>query len=202
MEKIIVLYPGSFKPLHGGHLELIQWYNDNPSVEYIRVLVGPGIRDNIDQKIAVKIAEKLINLPKVFIDSVEWSSPVLAAYKILENSRYGVYALAASSKEIENSNRIDNFIFKHSKEGKFYKENISVINLPVDISPLNFKGRNDENEGKPISSSVLRQDLAKADINNFITGYPNCSEKKIKEVYEILLKNLINSIKWIFLTLY
>lgn len=195
MEKIIVLYPGSFKPLHGGHLELIQRYNDNPSVEYIRVLVGPGIRDNIDQKIAVKIAEKLINLPKVFIDSVEWSSPVLAAYKILENSRYGVYALAASSKEIENSNRIDNFIFKHSKEGKFYKENISVINLPVDISPLNFKGRNDENEGKPISSSVLRQDLAKADINNFITGYPNCSEKKIKEVYEILLKNLINSIK-------
>lgn len=192
MEKIIVLYPGSFKPLHGGHLELIQRYNDNPSVEYIRVLVGPGIRDNIDQKIAVKIAEKLINLPKVFIDSVEWSSPVLAAYKILENSRYGVYALAASSKEIENSNRIDNFIFKHSKEGKFYKENISVINLPVDISPLNFKGRNDENEGKPISSSVLRQDLAKADINNFITGYPNCSEEKIKEVYEILLKNLIN----------
>ena len=63
MEKIIVLYPGSFKPLHGGHLELIQRYNDNPSVEYIRVLVGPGIRDNIDQKIAVKIAEKLINLP-------------------------------------------------------------------------------------------------------------------------------------------
>ena len=157
MEKIIVLYPGSFKPLHGGHLELIQRYNDNPSVEYIRVLVGPGIRDNIDQKIAVKIAEKLINLPKVFIDSVEWSSPVLGSYIILENSGYGVYALAASSKEILNSNRIDNFIYKHSKEGKFYKENISVINLPVDISPLNFKGRNDENEGKPISSSVLRQ---------------------------------------------
>ena len=84
MEKVTVLYPGGFKPPHGGHIDLIKKYAELPEVKEIWVLVGPGVRDGIVQSQAVEMLEKLTeDMKKVVVQGVPWPSPVLAAYKIL-----------------------------------------------------------------------------------------------------------------------
>ena len=184
---ITVLFPGSFKPPTGAHLDLIKRYLVHPDVNEIQVLVGPGIRDGINQKIAVDIFKKLTeDLPKVKIISVIWPSPVLTAYKIIEEAQPGTYALAASSKEEENSDRIKRFVNQHGPQGKFKRPGINVIELPIDIEPLKFEGRNDDVEGKPISASVLREDIIADDLDNFVTGYPDNTEEQINFVWDCL----------------
>lgn len=191
MEKVTVLYPGGFKPAHGGHVDLIKKYAELPEVKEVWVLVGPGVRDGIVQKKAVEMLEKLTeDIKKVVVQGVPWPSPVLAAYKIVEEADKGAYTLAASSKEDENAKRITDFAWKHSPEGKFYREGIDIVQLSVNIEPLKFRGRTDEHEGKPISASVLRQDLINGDLDNFMTGYPDSTEEQISFIWDTLEQNI------------
>jgi hypothetical protein len=194
---ITVLYPASLKPMHGGHLDLIRRYSEDPDVETVRVLVGPGIRSGIDQDRAVRIAERLTkNIDNVIIESVQWPSPVLTAYKIIGDAEDGIYALAASSKEEENAKRIRDFVFKHSEGQKFHNPNVWVIELPIDISPLPFVGRNDEYEGQPISASVLRNDIVNDDFDNFVTGYPDSDPEDIQYVWDELAETVMNEAQY------
>ena len=190
---VTVLYPGGFKPMTGGHLELIQKYAEHPDVKEVRVLIGPGVRDGITQEKAFVIADRLIgDMPKVRIEAVKWPSPVLTAYKIVEEARAGTYALAASSKEQENADRIKAFVYAHSPSGKFYKEGVNVIELPVDISPTEFYGRDDEHDGEPISASVLRDDIVNDDLDNFTAGYPNVDPEDIDFIWSELAETIMN----------
>lgn len=191
IKNVIVLMPGGFKPPHGGHLSLMGKYSELSEVKEIWVLIGPSIRDGIPQEKAVKMMEKLTeDMPKVVVIASPDPSPVLAAYNIIKEAEPGVYALAASSKEPENEKRIQSFVFKHSSEGKFYREDIQVIELPVDITPLYFEGRTDEHEGEPISARVLRQDMVNGDLDNFMTGYPNSTEDQISFIWDFLEQNI------------
>jgi len=190
---VTVLYPGGFKPMTGGHLELIQKYAEQPDVKEVRVLIGPGVRDGITQAKAFVIADRLVgNMPKVRIEAVKWPSPVLTAYKIVEEAPSGTYALAASSKEIENAERIQKFVDQHAPGGKFYKEGVNVVELPVDISPTEFYGRDDEYEGTPISASVLRDDIVNDDLDNFTAGYPNVNPEDIDFIWSELAETIMN----------
>lgn len=192
-EGVTVLYPGGFKPMTGGHIELIKKYAEHPDVKEVRVLIGPGIRDGITQTKAFVIADRLVgNMSKVKIEAVKWPSPVLTAYKIVEEAPSGTYALAASSKEQENEKRIKDFVFKHSPEGKFNRPGINVIELSVDINPTRFEGRDDEHEGEPISASVLRNDIVNDDLDNFITGYPNIDPDDIDFVWSEVAETIMN----------
>jgi len=191
MEKVTVLYPGGFKPPHGGHIDLIKKYAELDDVKEIWVLVGPGVRDGIVQSQAVEMLEKLTeDMKKVVVQGVPWPSPVLAAYKIMEEADKGAYTLAASSKEEENAKRITDFARKHSPEGKFYREGIDIVQLSVNIEPLHFRGRTDEHEGEPISASVLRQDLIEGNIENFMAGYPDSTEEQVSFIWDILEQNI------------
>ena len=191
MEKVTVLYPGGFKPPHGGHIDLIKKYAELPEVKEIWVLVGAGVRDGIVQSQAVEMLEKLTeDIKKVVVQGVPWPSPVLAAYKIMEEADKGAYTLAASSKEEENAKRITDFARKHSPEGKFYREGIDIVQLSVNIEPLHFRGRTDEHEGEPISASVLRQDLIEGNIENFMAGYPDSTEEQVSFIWDILEQNI------------
>lgn len=192
MKDITVLFPGSFKPCHAGHIDLIKKYSEHSSVKEVWVLVGPGVREGICQHVAVQILEELTEgMPKVIIQAVPWPSPVLACYKIVEAADPGCYALAASSKEEENTKRIKDFVFKHSSEGKFYRKDIQVIELPINIEPKLYEGRTDDNEGKPISASILRGDLIKGDLKNFITSYPDLSEEQVSFIWDTLEQNIV-----------
>jgi len=190
---IIILYPGGFRPIHGGHISLIRRYSDLPEVKKIVVLVGPKNRDGIDQDKAVKIAERLTSdIDKVIVEKVYWPSPILTAYKIIGDASPGYYALAASAKG-EDYKRVKDFVFKHSKGNKFSREDegVYVIEFPINTDPLVFMGRNDNHEGEPISASVLRNDIINNDFNNFKTGYPNSSIDDIKYVWNELKDSII-----------
>ncbi|HRT03677.1 MAG TPA: hypothetical protein P5513_07040, partial [Candidatus Diapherotrites archaeon] len=185
---VIILYPGGFRPIHGGHISLIRRYSDLPEVKKIVVLVGPKNRDGIDQDKAVKIAERLTSdIDKVIVEKVYWPSPILTAYKIIGDASPGYYALAASAKG-EDYKRVKDFVFKHSKGNKFSREDegVYVIEFPINTDPLVFMGRNDNHEGEPISASVLRNDIINNDFNNFKTGYPNSSIDDIKYIWNEL----------------
>lgn len=190
---VTVLYPGGFKPMTGGHVDLIKKYAENPDVKEVRVLIGPGVRDGITQEKAFVIADRLVGqMPKVRVEAVKWPSPVLTAYKIVEEAPSGTYALAASSKELENAQRIQKFVDQHALGGKFHREDVNVVELPVDISPTEFYGRDDEHEGQPISASILRDDIVNDDLDNFTVGYPGIDPEDIDFVWGELAETIMN----------
>lgn len=193
-EGVTVIYPGGFKPLTGGHLSLIKQYDNNEFVNKVLVLVGPGVRNGIDQQMAEDIAEKLTEgMEKVEVEASKWPSPVLTAYKMMEEAEPGIYALGSSNKGGDYE-RTENFTKKHQKGGKFCREDdgVYVIEMPVNVNPLEFNGRTDEYEGEPISASILRDDIVNDDLENFATGYPNSSPEEIDFVWTALASSVMN----------
>lgn len=191
---ITILYPGGFRPIHGGHISLIKRYSDLPEVGEIRVLVGPSVRDGIDQIKASAIIRRLTEgMLKVTVEEVQWPSPVLTAYKIIGEAEPGYYTLAASSKD-DDYKRVRDFVFKHRKGQKFSRdhEGVYVIEMPISAEPLLFKGRDDEFEGKPISASILRNDIVNDDFDNFVTGYPDSDPEDIQYVWDELAETVMN----------
>ncbi|MFA5153530.1 MAG: hypothetical protein WC554_13280, partial [Clostridia bacterium] len=159
----------------GGHLSLISRYIQDPSVNEIQVLVGSSTRGDIDQAMAVCIAKSLILNDKIKIKAVDDVSPMTTAYNFIKTADPGTYCLAASSKEEENVNRIKRFVFGHNS-GKYpLPSNVKVIEMSVNIEPLLYSKRNDEYNGKPISGTILRQDISTNNFENFKTNYPECS---------------------------
>lgn len=190
MDKITVLFPGSFKPMHAGHIDLISRYSADPAVNEIKILVGPGVRDDISQDIAVNIIATLINDPKVKIEKVKETSPILAAYKFIETAQPGTYTLASSSKE-EDYKRVKNFIDQHKEDGKYFHlkpKDVNVIELPIDASPLIYRGRFDQYENTPLCASILRGDIRNNDFENFKSNYSNLSSEAITNIWQLLKK--------------
>jgi len=188
-QEIIVLYPGGFKPMTGGHLNLINKYTENPNVQEIIVLVGKGIRNGIDQETAINIAKELTKwMSKVTVKASDYPSPVLTAYKFMETAPDGIYSLASSSKG-KDYERVKNFVKQHQPDGKYYnvlRPEVDVVELSVNVEPKTFEGRNDEFEGQPISASILRQDILNNDKFSFFSGYPQIPEKDKENVWNIL----------------
>jgi predicted nucleic acid-binding Zn-ribbon protein len=186
---VTVLLPGGFKPMHVGHVNLIKRYATHPDVKEVKVLIGPGIRDGITQKESLMIAEELLSsFDNVNVESVKYPTPILTAYKYMETAEPGVYAMAGSKKDGGSDyKRVLQFVKDFQPDGKYFgslPEGVSVIELPVDAEPIYYKGRTDENEGQPISASVLRQDVKNDDYNNFRTNYPGYDESTITKIYK------------------
>jgi hypothetical protein len=184
---ITVLYPGGFKPLQGGHLDLIKRYANNSQVKEVRVLVGPKERNGINQDLAVKIARELTRqFPNVSIEKVSYPSPILTAYKEIENMKPGNYALAASSKG-DDYVRVKAFTDQHQPGGKYYDglpEGVNIVELPIDAEPAVF--RYGSHKGQPISASTLRTDLAHGNWDGFESGYPDSDSNQVEDVWDML----------------
>ena len=189
-DKITILFPGAFKPMHAGHIDLINRYSEDPCVNEIQILVGPGTRGDIDQAVAVCIAQNLLtgalsDIP-IKVVAVSDNTPMTTAYKFMEVADPGTYAMAASSKEAENSQRIQRFVTNHNNGKYKLPEDVKVVEMPVNVEPLIYEERNDNNNGKPISASVLRQDLIDNNFENFKTNYPNFDIDTITTVWNLL----------------
>ncbi|MFW9952243.1 MAG: hypothetical protein ACFFKA_19150 [Candidatus Thorarchaeota archaeon] len=195
LHHITVLYPGGFKPLTGGHLSLIRRYSLHESVSEIKVLIGPGIRDGINQETAFNIANEILkDVPKVVVESVKYPSPVLTSYRYVGEASRGKFALASSTKEKENAERIQKFYESHQPGGKYQpvNENVAVVILNVDNEPALYEGRTDEHNNTPISASILRQDLKNKDFANFKTNYPNEDIKTIEKIWTTLYPSFVS----------
>ena len=194
---IIVLYPGGFKPPHAGHFEMMKRYSDDPKVGKVIVLLGKKQRTSKDGTITID-KEKSIHIisefykqflgEKLVIEDAPGGeeNPMRAAYKwVEENSKPGeTYTLAASSKDPE---RAAQFVRGHCHpEGKYCRTGVEVVLHPADTAAVVYKGRTDNKNGKEISASVMREDLANGDKENFMTSLPIEVEDYVDEIYDFL----------------
>jgi hypothetical protein len=199
-EQTIVLFPGGFKPPHGGHLELATRYAEQPGVSQVIILIGPEPRDGVTREQSIAIWRELTKANnKILIQKTEVTSPLAAAYKYIETAKPGSYALAASSKG-DDYKRVQQFVAGHQPGGKYAREGVNVVELPLDVKPLPYQNRTPKAQkyvpgksenGKGVSASVLRADLKNNDEEAFATNYPNIADKAVVDkVYGILKKNL------------
>jgi hypothetical protein len=203
-EQTIVLFPGGFKPPHGGHLELATRYSQLPNVSQVMILVGPEPREGITREQSIAIWRELTKSNnKILIQKTEVNSPLAAAYKYIETAKPGSYALAASSKG-DDYKRVQQFVAGHQSGAKYAREGVNVVELPLDVKPLPYQNRTPKAEkyapgksenNKGVSASVLRADLKNDDKEAFATNYPNVANKAvIDKVYGILKKKASESL--------
>lgn len=191
-EGITVMLPGGFKPPHEGHYQLAKGYADMPQVKEVVILIGPKDRDGITIEDSEKIWKTLLGgAQNIRVERSKYPSPLLTAYKFIEEkAQQGeTYALGSSSKG-SDYDRIRGFVDQHQEGGKYYKDGISVVELPLERSePINYKGRTDDQNGKPMSASQLRADLAAGDFDNFITNYPSITvPAQQQDIFDLLSK--------------
>lgn len=190
---IKVMLPGGFKPPHEGHYALAKGYADMPNVSEVVILITPKERDGITVQDAKQVWSTLLTgISNIKVEETTYPSPLLAAYKYVElEAKPGeTIALGASSKGDDYA-RVKDFVAQHQEGGKYYKNGVSVVELPFESSkPLLYKGRTDGKDGQPISASQLRADLAAGDFENFKTNYPSIkSNSQIQAIYSTLKKN-------------
>jgi hypothetical protein len=193
---IVVLLPGGFKPPHSGHLQLANAYAKNDKVDKVIVMIGPKERDGIGADKSTEIWKMLPIHKKVEIKAVDAENPMVAAFDYIlnmDNNATGEYAMAASSKG-DDAKRFDMFInsinaykTKPTKDGRLAPKGITPVKLPIDVSPLLYKGRNDKYDGTGISASVLRKDLEDKDKDEFATNYPGVEKSVVDKIFSLLV---------------
>lgn len=189
---ITVMLPGGFKPPHQGHLMLAKGYAELPQVKNVVILIGPKDRDGITVEDSEAIWKMLIgSTPNITVQRSKYPSPLLTAYKYIEEEAEAgqAYALGSSSKG-DDYDRIRGFVDGHQEGGKYHKQGVSVVELPLEMSkPIIYKGRTDDQNGKPMSASQLRADLAANDFENFKTNYPSItSQQQLQTIFNMLIK--------------
>ena len=195
-DNIIVLYPGGFKPPHAGHFELAKRYADDPAVSKVIMLIGPKERKSGDGSVTITKENAIHILNEYYIphlgDKVTVmdtpdgeENPMRAAFKwVEEKAKFGeTYALATSDKDPE---RAKDFYEGHCHpEGKYCKEGVDIAIHPVETSPIMYSDRADGEDGV-ISATVMRDDLAKGDKENFITNLPERVQDQGDKIFDYL----------------
>ena len=87
-----------------------------------------------------------------------------------ENKETVNYIFVRSNKDDDTA--ADDFNRSFGKEGKYELDNVKVIELDnVSDSPLLYKNRGDNKDGKPISASTVREDIRNNDFDKFLKSY-------------------------------
>jgi len=194
-KQVTVLLPGGYKPPHSGHLQLANAYAENSQVDKVLVLIGPTERDGITREQSMAIWNLLPKNSKIEIVKTNVESPMVAAFEYVfaqPKDSTSTFAMGASSKG-DDAKRSDIFVkslegykTKPTKDGKTAPKGISATKLPMDVSPLAYKNRSDDNNGKGISASTLRADLTSGNKKDFATNYPGVDKKTIDKIWGIL----------------
>jgi hypothetical protein len=196
-DQIIVLYPGGFKPPHAGHFELAKRYAEDDAVGKVVMLIGPKERKSKDGSVTITKEDSIHVLnefykqylgDKVVIeDSPDGEeNPMRAAFKWIEEKagQGETYTLAASSKD---SGRAESFADSHCHpHGKYCRSGIDVVTHTVDTEAVTYEEREDDNNGENISASIMREDLAAGDKENFETSLPKEVRDYADEIFDFL----------------
>lgn len=181
-KEVTILYPGSFKPITGAHIDLIKRYSSHPDVDRIVMFMSPSKREGIDTDIAFDLIQNVLKeYPVDFVLDKKSYSPILAVYRWIESQdrEPGYYALAASTKNNDYV-RVQEFTNNYSlhRFGKNLPSGVNIIELLLDVEPLTYEN------GQPISATCVRDSLLNCDFDNFKTSYPNVDNKKVKLIWE------------------
>lgn len=196
-----VLYPGAFKPVHYGHIALMNKYLN--SKEYsvkLTVIISRSPREGISAETSKWFLEQVFrgNLNINIIISPD-SSPVKTVYNMMCTKAFGdgIYAMGSSAKgnDIKKAEKIvDEFV----EGGKYYTPGVKVIFFPINPTPITYLGRNDLYVDTPISSTIVRNDIRNGRYDMFRTAYipllqnPRIiSEDILKTYYEMISKEVL-----------
>jgi len=177
------LIPGSFKPAHKGHFNMVEEYAKISKIVKVIISNPKKAREwkngtELSQNDAVKIFEiyvKASGLNNVEIIKSPSPSPVKAVYDMIENNANGETFIAGASTKDDD--------WKRWKGLAPYmeKKNINAIIL----DPKEYAVEPYSDKGKNISASDLRMSLdLNRDIRDFVPSF--LKEKDIQEILKII----------------
>lgn len=198
--RLNILFPGAFKPVHAGHMAYMDMYLNNKKDEDVQlyVLLSSKDRDGITAESSLKFLNKIFGRFHNFHVIVTNGSPIRAAYDLTATKAFGdgMYALAASTKDTDVQRALD-FNKAFSKDGKYYTPGVKPMLLITDEVPM-YVNRDDEFNESPISARIVRSDIMRDDYNAFLSAYETpylpkyVKEEDLIEYYNEL-QNLIRT---------
>lgn len=190
MEKCHVIFPGKFKPVHSGHIEMMFKYLDSTKYDVdLTIVISKIPKDGLTPETSKSFLDQIfIKNKRVHVVIAENNSPIVDSYNMIAQKTYGngIYAMGTSSKG-SDIKRAEDIVSAFAPDGKYYTPGVKVIKFPVDFSPIHYVNRKDAYANAEISSTILRNDINNKDYVNFKTGYTSLiNEGKIKS--EVLSK--------------
>lgn len=182
-ERLNILFPGGFKPVHSAHIMLAQNAYDKLSAVHdvhIYFIISKTERDGIPAQPSIDFMKKMFEtVPYMDLIVCDSGSPLRMAYTITGEKRFGdgYYTILSSTKELDWK-RTEEFCKAFLRNGKYYTPGVKPLLVGPFSAPLEFSHRTDHFNGCPMSSLVLRQDLINDEFENFFSGYRLLIETK------------------------
>ena len=185
-DRVVVLVPGSFKPPHKGHFEMVKQYSELYPSGQIHVLISApsakSERRTRDGKLITPAAAKQIfelyvqTLNNVTVSISEYPSPVTSAYESLKTLDPGTTAVLGASKKDNDWKRWSHAQSWAEKEGL----QIDIVDPAQSAVDVTLKA-----DGTPYSASNIRDNFddfekIKADIPEHI------DPTQIKDIFDSL----------------
>ena len=173
-ERINIMVPGGFKPVHAGHIELIESYlkGDPEHDTNVYVIISNKDREGLSAQTSYDFLNKIFGKFRNFhcIISPD-KSPVYTVYNMTATKFFGdgLYAMGSSTKEDDVARQFE-YNKRFSKDGSYYTPGVKVLMLIPDGMPV-YQTRDDDFNHTPISSTIMRQDLIRDDYNAFLSAY-------------------------------
>ena len=173
-ERINIMVPGGFKPVHAGHIELIESYlkGDPEHDTNVYVIISNKDREGLSAKTSYDFLNKVFCKFRNFhcIISPD-KSPVYTVYNMTATKFFGdgLYAMGSSTKGDDVERQLE-YNKRFSKDGSYYTPGVKVIMLIPEGMPM-YHTRDDDFNNTPISSTIMRQDLIRDDYNAFLSAY-------------------------------
>ena len=173
-ERINIMVPGGFKPVHAGHIELIESYlkGDPEHDTNVYVIISNKDREGLSAQTSYDFLNKVFCKFRNFhcIISPD-KSPVYTVYNMTATKFFGdgLYAMGSSTKENDVERQLE-YNKRFSKDGSYYTPGVKVIMLIPEGMPM-YHTRDDDFNNTPISSTIMRQDLIRDDYNAFLSAY-------------------------------
>jgi len=167
--KNIALFPGKFKPPHGGHFNVAKQIIDNPEVDKLIIWVSPRTHEGITADQAATIWEYYAKqLPEGVEIRIADITPVRSVYEYIEDEAQAGddLHLVLGEKDISGG---------RFKSAASRRADVGVTEVPI---PPQMGG---------ISATQMRKALASDDIQGFKDGLPlGLSSTDINDIISIL----------------
>ena len=196
MDKLHVMFPGSFKPFHSGHYQQIKKYLELPDYDVdVTIIISAADREGLKAETSKKFIDRVYRQNnKVSSVIAEAASPIKYMYELIDKGS-GTYTMVSSTKG-DDKKRVSDMISYYKKHPK---EGISVVNTDVDYSPNVYQTRADDFMDKPISATIARNDVRNDDYESFKTSFTVMlddgviDEKAVKWYFKELSKQIMST---------
>lgn len=173
-ERINIMIPGGFKPVHAGHIELIESYlkGDPEHDTNVYVIISNKDREGLSAQTSYDFLNKIFGKFHNFHCMISPDkSPVYTVYNMTATKFFGdgLYAMGSSTKEDDVARQLE-YNKRFSKYGSYYTPGVKVLMIIPDGMPF-YQTRDDDFNNTPISSTIMRMDLIRDDYNSFLSAY-------------------------------